>query len=62
MSNPPVTISDAMMVLVSFGQLRNNLIEIDEEGEPTPELAESWEASADAVMWRFQLRKSFEFH
>jgi peptide/nickel transport system substrate-binding protein len=43
-------------------QLRNNLVEINYKGEPIPELAESWEASADAAKWRFHLRKGVEFH
>jgi len=43
-------------------QLRNNLVEINYRGEPIPELAESWEASPDAVQWRFKIRKGVEFH
>ena len=58
----PASISDAFMILLSFGQLRNNLVEINEAGEPMPELAESWEVSADARNWRFRLRKGVEFH
>ena len=42
-------------------QLRNNLVEIDYRGEPIPELAESREASPDAVQWRFKIRKGVEF-
>ena len=58
----PASISDAFMILLSFGQLRNNLVEIDAAGEPSPELAESWEVSSDARTWRFRLRKGVEFH
>jgi ABC-type transport system substrate-binding protein len=31
-----------------YGTLANSLVEIDGNGQPVPELAESWEASADA--------------
>jgi peptide/nickel transport system substrate-binding protein len=36
--------------------------EIDHEFKPIPELAESWEASPDAKIWTFRLRKGVEFH
>jgi peptide/nickel transport system substrate-binding protein len=58
----PATITDTMMTNLSFGQLRNNLVEIDAKSNPTPELAESWEASKDATTWRFNLRQGVEFH
>ncbi len=58
----PARISDAFMTLLSFGQLRNTLVEIDEQGEPRPELAESWDASSDARVWYFRLRRGVEFH
>ncbi len=43
-------------------QIRNNLVEIDHNLKPIPELAESWEATPDAKIWRFKLRKGIEFH
>lgn len=43
-------------------QLRNNLIEIGANSEAMPELAESWEPSADAKVWKFQLRRGVTFH
>lgn len=43
-------------------QIRNNLVEIDHNLEPIPELAESWGASPDAKVWTFKLRKGVEFH
>lgn len=58
----PASISDAFMTLLSFGQLRNNLVEINEQGDPIPELAESWDVSSDARVWCFRLRKGVEFH
>ncbi len=42
--------------------LRNMLVEVDYKGNAVPELAESWEASADASKWTFKLRKGVEFH
>ena len=42
--------------------LRNNLTEIDKNGKLVGELAESWDASPDAKVWTFNLRKGVEFH
>ncbi|MGI9413671.1 MAG: ABC transporter substrate-binding protein, partial [Hyphomicrobiales bacterium] len=58
----PAQTLDSYMINVSFGQLRNNLTEIDPSGELKGELAESWEASDDAATWRFKLRQGVEFH
>jgi peptide/nickel transport system substrate-binding protein len=55
----PATISAVFMYNLSFGQLRNNLVELDAQGMLVPELAESWEVSTDAKQWRFQLRRSW---
>lgn len=42
---------------------RNNyLTEIAADGSLVPELAESWEASADAATWTFTIRSGVEFH
>ncbi len=43
-------------------QVMNNLTEIMPDGSVTGELAESFEASADAATWTFKLRKGVEFH
>ncbi len=43
-------------------QLLNNLTEINASGQVVGELAESWDVSADASEWTFQLRKGVEFH
>lgn len=58
----PAQTLDSYMINVSSGQLRNNLTEIAPSGELRGELAESWEASADAAIWTFKLRKGVEFH
>ena len=41
---------------------QNQLTEIDNEGRTVPELAESYEANADATTWVFKLRQGVEFH
>lgn len=51
-----------MQALVTHGQLMNNLVEVDHEGNPIPELAESWESTPDASQWTFKLRRDVEFH
>ncbi len=57
----PATMSDDGIYNVSW-QIRNNLVEIDYKGNAIPELAESWEPSADAAQWVFKLRRGVEFH
>ncbi len=57
----PATFENAFTQFMGYG-LRNNLTEIDAAGNLIPELAESWEASPDAKVWTFQLRKGVEFH
>lgn len=53
---------DDFMMLLTNGGLRNNLVELAPDGSPVPELAESWEASPDARVWLFRLRRGVEFH
>jgi peptide/nickel transport system substrate-binding protein len=57
----PATITDAMARSINW-QVRNCLVEIDHNGHPVPELAESWDPSPDATQWTFKLRKGVEFH
>lgn len=58
----PELYTDIMMQMTTMGLLRNALVEQDYQGNAIPELAESWEASADAKQWVFKLRKGVEFH
>ena len=42
--------------------IHNHIAEVGTGGDLEPELAESWEASDDAVTWFFKVRKGVEFH
>ena len=57
-----MTLATTIVPGVAAGALYNNLVEVDANNEPIPELAESWEASADARRWVFTLRQGVEFH
>lgn len=48
----------------NFGSTWGELLVLQspEDGSPQPMLAESWEASDDAVEWRFKIRKGVTFH
>ena len=51
--------------VISYGrgeQFYNGLTRIDEFLVAQPDLAESWEANANATDWVFRLRKGVEFH
>lgn len=58
----PGQILDSYMINLQFGQIRNNLTEVSNTGGLVGELAESWEANADATQWVFKIRKGVEFH
>ncbi|MCA8967624.1 MAG: ABC transporter substrate-binding protein, partial [Planctomycetes bacterium] len=57
----PVTWDDAFPYVLSH-QIFNCLVEIDADSRPQPELAESWEGSDGASVWRFRLRRGVTFH
>lgn len=57
----PAIVNNQMIQVVSFS-LRNCLVEIGYDGEPLPELAESWDAGNSAKTWSFKLREGIEFH
>jgi peptide/nickel transport system substrate-binding protein len=51
-----------LYVQVIGGATQGKLTFVGNDGNLGPELAESWEATPDAVEWRFNLRKGVEFH
>lgn len=56
----PTTFFDQYMFQIGY-TIRNNLTEIAPDNATRGELAESWEPSADASTWVFNLRKGVEF-
>src|SRR5499426_4158697 len=40
----------------------NQLVRLDADMNPVPELAESWEVSKDGLVWTFKLRQGVKFH
>ena len=58
----PAKFNDIYQQMTSMGFLRNPLVEIDNQGNAVPDLAESFEAKPDARSWIFDLRKGAEFH
>ncbi len=56
------THSDSFMIMCGHGAVFDCLTEVGADGQLKGELAESWEASADAKTWTFKLRKGVTFH
>lgn len=56
------THSDSFMIVCAHGAVFDCLTEIGADGQLKGELAESWEASADAKTWTFNLRQGVTFH
>ena len=54
--------SDAFMQISGMGCVFDCLTEVAPDGSLRGELAESWEASADAKTWTFNLRQGVTFH
>lgn len=59
-SHDPGTWENGFTTSLGFA-IYNRLTEVDVDGSVIPELAESWEASADATEWTFKIRKA-QFH
>ncbi len=57
----PATYENGFMADLGYA-LHGHLTETSNEGELIPQLAEGWEASADAATWTIKLRKGIEFH
>jgi len=56
------THSDIFMIAAAHGTVFDCLTEVSADGSLVGELAESWEASADAKTWTFNLRQGVTFH
>ena len=56
------THSDSYMIMTGHGAVYDTLTEVAADGELIGELAESWEATPDAVTWTFKLRQGVTFH
>lgn len=56
------THSDSFMIMMGHGTVFDCLTEVAADGSLKGELAESWEPSADAKTWTFNLRKGVTFH
>src|SRR6056297_3104371 len=57
----PATYENSFTTSMSFA-IHGRLTEAAADGSLQPEVAESWEASADASVWRFKLRPGVTFH
>nr|NIS43657.1 hypothetical protein [Desulfuromonadales bacterium] len=57
----PVSWENGFMLQMGYA-VQDYLTEIDNTGQLVPRLAESWEASDDAVSWTFKIKQGAEFH
>ena len=57
----PATTENGFTICLSYG-MNGFLTGVGADGDVEPQLAESWEASADAAQWRFKLRPGTTFH
>jgi peptide/nickel transport system substrate-binding protein len=51
----------ATTMIVIGRSIRDSIVDVGVDGKPTPNLAESWEASSDAKTWRFKIRQGVVF-
>lgn len=58
----PGTYPDQMTGTMFWGSMSNSLTEVDNKGNITPDLAESFEPSDGAKKWTFKVRKGVTFH
>lgn len=57
----PATYENGFMIAASYGY-HGFLTGFARDGSIEPQVAESWEASADAATWRFKIRSGVTFH
>lgn len=55
-------ISTAGPIHAVAGSIFNGLVELDERGSPSPELAEAWEVAGDGLSVTFRLRRDVRWH
>ncbi|GAA6209751.1 ABC transporter substrate-binding protein [Cognatishimia sp. WU-CL00825] len=53
---------DNFMIMAAHGAVFDTLTQVAASGELIGELAESWRATSDALVWTFKLRKGVQFH
>src|SRR5215813_4402192 len=58
--NPAITTSGATHAASEL--IYNGLLGRDEQGDPVPELAESWQAEQGGALYRFRLREGVKWH
>lgn len=59
--NPSLS-QDNFYIVPPQSTMYESLVSLDNDFQPNPHLAESWEASDDAQTWTFKLRQGVEFH
>ncbi len=57
----PATFENGFMTALTYG-LNGHLTGFGRDGSIQPEVAESWEATPDAKVWRFKIRSGVTFH
>jgi len=55
-------IESSQIVAMVTSSIYNGLIHLDEESNPHPDLAQSWEISPDGLVYTFQLRENVKWH
>jgi peptide/nickel transport system substrate-binding protein len=55
-------IESSQIVAMVTSSIYNGLIHLDEESNPHPDLAQSWEISPDGLVYTFQLRENAKWH
>jgi peptide/nickel transport system substrate-binding protein len=55
-------IESSQIVAMVTSNIYNGLIHMDEESNPHPDLAQSWEISPDGLVYTFQLRDNIKWH
>ena len=55
-------IESSQIVAMVTSNIYNGLLHMDEESNPHPDLAQSWEISPDGLVYTFQLRDNVKWH